>query len=227
MSYTFRRLGIRDVGTLQRTHHALRLSLPHPHVLRADTTDRNPNQREPEVIVMPLPTLSRAPYSLIADELAALRWSAYVRDGKRTRDSAPGDFVDIWDPRSEVVVARVREDLVGSVRVIPRITVAEIRAVHGFEGDVPVIFLAKDLGIQRLFGGSTDALWPNWQQCGFTCLGVSYPFASLNSSVHRLMLMDTDTAVSGRDASNNFRALLARGSAISEAVSPTKCTRSA
>jgi GNAT superfamily N-acetyltransferase len=188
-------------------------------------------------------TLARFRYSPVADELAALRWSAYVRDGKRQADSAPSDFVDAWDPRSEVVVARLGEELVGSVRVTPCVTIAEIKTVHGFEGDVPVIeesglgeasrlcvaprhrgqglfwilaaemiFLARDLGIGNLFSASTDALWPNWRQCGFRYLGVSYSFASLNSSIHRLMLMDVDAAVTGRHASDEFRSLLSLGS---------------
>jgi GNAT superfamily N-acetyltransferase len=193
----------------------------------------------------PTLTLGRSPYALVAGELGALRWRAYVRDGKRSATSVPSDFVDAWDPRSEVVLARVDGALVGSVRVVPRVTVAEIGEVHGFDGPLPLkddqalgeasrlcvdpehrgrglfwtlaaemIFLAKDLGIRRLVGGSTEALLPNWRQCGFGYLGVSYPFASLNGSMHRLMVMDVDAVVSGCHSSSEFAHRLNAGSAV-------------
>jgi GNAT superfamily N-acetyltransferase len=39
MSYTFRRLEIRDLGVLHQVHRALLSALPHPHVFRADTIE--------------------------------------------------------------------------------------------------------------------------------------------------------------------------------------------
>ena len=121
------------------------------------------------------------------------------------------------------MAARRDGELVGAVRVIPRATLAEIRRIHGFDGNVPLrddpglgeasrlcvaphfrgrglfwvlgdhmVTVARDLRIRCLFGGATEALWPIWERFGFRYLGVSYPFASLNGMVHRLMTLDIE-----------------------------------
>jgi GNAT superfamily N-acetyltransferase len=180
-------------------------------------------------------TIRRCEYADVAGDLAELRWRAYVREGKWDRAKPASDFVDAWDARSLVVTASVEHKIIGSVRVTPRVTIAEIRSVHGFYGEVPLTsedglgegsrlcvdpdyrglglfwtlaaemsLLAREIGITQLVGGTTEALWPNWAECGFTYLGVSYPFASLNNVAHRLMRMDVSAVAEGRGVSDRF-----------------------
>lgn len=187
--------------------------------------------------------LRRYNYGEIKEELQQLRKRAYTADGKINSDYPAEQFFDIWDDRSTVIAALVGDQIVGSVRVVPNVSIEEIRYVHGFEGNIPVdikcelgeasrlcvdpsqrgqglfwelaaemVLTARDLNISNLFGAATENLCRNWFECGFTDLGVKYPFSSLNNSLHRLLLMSVPSAVTGNLISDRFRQVLSRRS---------------
>jgi hypothetical protein len=186
--------------------------------------------------------LRRYKYEHVREDLQRLRHRAYAAANKINPRQQAEDFVDDWDERSTVIIATEGNELAGSVRVIPDVTIPEIQAVHGFGGTVPIpierrrslgegsrlcvdpyargrglfwelaaemVLLARDLEIQNLFGGSTDSLWPNYSECGFSDLGVTYPFSSLNNSLHRLMLMSVPDVIAGKGISSRFHQVLA------------------
>jgi hypothetical protein len=186
--------------------------------------------------------LRRYKYEDVRKDLQHLRHRAYLAANKIDSRQRAEDFFDDWDERSTVIVATEGSRLVGSVRVIPDVTLTEIQAVHGFAGTVPIpverrvalgeasrlcvaphargrglfwklatemVLLARDLEVQNLFGAATDSLWPNYRECGFADLGVTYPFASLNNSIHRLMLMSVADVIAGCGTSSRFNQMLA------------------
>ena len=191
--------------------------------------------------------LRRYKYEDVREDLQHLRHRAYLAANKIDSRQRAEDFFDDWDERSTVIVATEGSRLVGSVRVIPGVTLTEIQAVHGFNGKVPIpierrlalgeasrlcvdpgargrglfwelaaemVLLAQDMEIQNLFGAATDNLWPNYSECGFTDLGVTYAFAGLNNSIHRLMLMSVPDVIAGCGTSSRFNQILALRSRI-------------